>query len=282
MIQALFNILHWPIFWRRKAEEEVAPLDKIEVAPKVGWGLFAKDKRKSCPILDTSDRLAALLGEPAKQTYMEMVKLHEAWSHSEVDTMVDIYHAGYVGPAQAMWGALMEQWTGTGKIPLPLPDSLVTPELIWPEITQLTVAERDAILTYAPYIIFVNDWKEALSRMAEYKLGPGEAVPAYAAWRKLEAVRGRSQPDLSGALPFTWEWFYGHLRLQFFSSWLTQENSVAVHKFSYNYIGDAAWCTALWITFWYRAGFGLRWDGPRGLIIEIRRALQSMGGPWIT
>ena len=201
MIQALYNILHWPLFWRRKEKEEATPEDKIEVDEKVGWGLFSKEDRKSCAILDTADRAAALLGKPALEVYLEIVKVQELWSHSESDTVSDIYKAGYVNNAEAMWKALIEMWTGYAVVPPPLPGAYASPELIFPELFKISEASRNLIVTVIPWAIYTYDWEEFLAKRATYwSYGQPACGTLYNAWRELEAVRGRPQPNIADVL----------------------------------------------------------------------------------
>lgn len=279
MIQSLYNLLHWPLFWWRRKKEEVAPEDKIEVAEGVSFGLFDKEERKSCAILDTADRLASLLGKPALKVYLEVVKTHELWTHSEADTVSEIYQAGYVNPALAMWTALRGDLTGIAPIPPPLPDAYVTPELIFPELFRISAGARDVIITGAPWCIYVYDWQEFLAKKATYwYYGSANCGAVYRAWKELEQARGRTQPDIAGLFlendrMIGWVsprlWFVGKFDLGNTSQMWDQvpgaEASIRVEM------------VALLCMIRFARGLSVSWDGPFAFYDVLFYKLRAYG-----
>ena len=100
-------------------QEKTVNLAGLKVRVKKGVILPRHRKRPSCLTLTTADRLVALLGKPAKELYMEMVKIYEWWSKSPEWMFEYTYHEGYVWKAQIMWYDLSGRIPGPGRVPPP-------------------------------------------------------------------------------------------------------------------------------------------------------------------
>jgi len=283
MIQALYNLTHWPLFRRKQSKEEVIPEDKIEVDEKVGFGLFAKEDRKSCAILDTADRAALLLGKPAQEVYLALVQVNELWTHSESDTVREIYAAGYVEPAKAMWNALIEMWTGFAVVPPGLEGTYVTSELIFPELFKISEASRNLLITQVPWAIYTYDWEEFLAKKATYWYsGVASVGETYQAWRELEIVKDRTQPNIVDVLAkfdsfFGWfspkTWFVGKFGDDSCETWM--------NAFSYATISDMTYMLMILFMIRLRRNLSVRWgrySRASAIYQSLRSALRGYFG----
>ena len=94
-------------------------LKGLKVRVRKGVILPRHRKRPSCLTLTTADRLTFLLGKPAKELYIQIVKTYEWWRRSPEWQFEAIYHQGYVFKAQSMWYTLSGQIPGPGRTPPP-------------------------------------------------------------------------------------------------------------------------------------------------------------------
>ncbi len=90
----------------------------VELAPDVHLPT-KRHKRPGCVLLDTADRLTALLGEPAKRIYLEMVQRYEEETHSPEKVAEMVYYQTYVYKAQLMWWKSSQEIPGPGTAPYP-------------------------------------------------------------------------------------------------------------------------------------------------------------------
>jgi len=99
--------------------EKTTYISGLKVRVKKGVVLPRHKKRPSCLVLTTADRLTMLLGKPAKELYVEIVKIYEWWSKSPEWQFEYVYHSGYVYKAQCMWYDLSREVPGPGQAPPP-------------------------------------------------------------------------------------------------------------------------------------------------------------------
>ena len=116
MIKAILNILAAPFIYVRRLGQPRTEDQDLEYDGFVP----GKDVPKtwSCPMLDTADRAAALLGAPAKKLYASIAEWSEYLWRSIRTEIEPIYRENYVNKTIAGWLAEedhMKQRWGTNR-----------------------------------------------------------------------------------------------------------------------------------------------------------------------
>lgn len=112
IIHALKQILTRPWFWvTAKLGPKPPERDELEVAENVTSGRTGSED-EGCAILTTAERLVKVVGKPGLEVYLDAVKIHETWAHSNIDIAYEIFLAGYVWPNERIWRDLARQIPG--------------------------------------------------------------------------------------------------------------------------------------------------------------------------